>query len=229
MNHRYDVFGRATTIDVGAQVIERDSYDGYDRLIRQQKWDPAGAHKATKTSSYDPFDRTVLQTTKITTRPEVNTRYIYLGLADQVAVEEQTNTAGAYEVSKVYTHGPGGEKLALVDTPVNATTTKKTFYGVNPHGDVETLTDPATGQTTSTYRYTAYGTPDKTGTTGDDAITGDPVNDAEIVNPYRFNAKRYDAATGTYDMGFREYDPGLNRYLTRDLWDYWIAQPGYAP
>lgn len=24
MNHRYDVFGRATTIDVGAQIIERD-------------------------------------------------------------------------------------------------------------------------------------------------------------------------------------------------------------
>jgi hypothetical protein len=42
---------------------------------------------------------------------------------------------------------------------------------------VETLTD-ATGATTSTYRYTAYGVADATGTTGDD-----PVQDADQVNP----------------------------------------------
>jgi hypothetical protein len=29
--------------------------------------------------------------------------------ADRVAVEEQTNTAGVWEVAKAYTHGPGGE------------------------------------------------------------------------------------------------------------------------
>jgi RHS repeat-associated protein len=151
---------------------------------------------------------------KVITQPEVNTRFTYLGLADQIAVEEQTNPAGTYEVSKVYTYGPGGEKLALIDTPVNGTTTKKSYYGLNPHGDVESLTDATTGQTSSTYRYTAYGTPDTKGTTGADAITGDPVKDADVVNPYRFNAKRFDGATGTYDMGFREYDPGLNRFLS---------------
>ncbi|RZT11688.1 RHS repeat-associated protein, partial [Kribbella sp. VKM Ac-2569] len=74
--------------------------------------------------------------------------------------------------------------------------------------------------TTSTYRYTAYGQADKTGTTGDDAIfDNDPAKTADIVNPYRFNSKRFDGATGTYDMGFREYNPGLNRYLTRDMFN----------
>jgi hypothetical protein len=107
-----------------------------------------------------------------------------------VAVKEQTNTSDVYEVSKVYAYGADGEKLSLVDTPVNGTTTKNSFYGVNPHGDVESLTDGATGQTTSTYRYTAYGSTDKIGTTGDDAITNDPIKDAEVVNSYRFNAKR---------------------------------------
>lgn len=88
---------------------------------------------------------------------------------------------------------------------------------------METLTDETTGQAASTYRYTAYGNADKTGTTGEDAITGDPIADAEVVNPYRFNGKRFDAATGTYDMGFREYDPGLNRFLTRDMYNGALA------
>jgi hypothetical protein len=26
------------------------------------------------------------------------------------------------------------------------------------------------------------------------------------------------AGLGTYDMGFRNYDPGLNRFLTRDMY-----------
>jgi hypothetical protein len=30
-------------------------------------------------------------------------------------------------------------------------TSNESFYGVNPHGDVETLTDATTGHTTSTY------------------------------------------------------------------------------
>jgi RHS repeat-associated protein len=96
---------------------------------------------------------------------------------------------------------------------------KRSFYGTNPHGDTETLTDATTGQTTSMYQYTAYGQPDKNGTTGDDVIWDDQTKDADIVNPYRFNPKRYDGATGTYDMGFREYNPGLNRYLSRDSYN----------
>ena len=197
MNHRYDVFGRSTTIDVGSQVVEQYSYDGYDRIVRQQKWDAAGVHRSTKSVSFDPFDRTISQTVRVTTQAPVNTRFTYLGLDGQLAVEEQTNTGGAYEVAKVFTYGAGGEKLGLVDTPVNGTTTKKSYYGLNPHGDVESLTDAATGQTTSTYRYTAYGSPDKVGTTGDDAITNDPAKDADVVNPYRFNAKRFEGAGST--------------------------------
>jgi RHS repeat-associated protein len=82
------------------------------------------------------------------------------------------------------------------------------------------LTDATTGTTTSTYRYTAYGQPDKTGTTGDDeVIDNDPAKNADIVNPYRFNSKRFDGASGTYDMGFREYNPSINRFVTRDMYN----------
>ncbi|WP_233712506.1 polymorphic toxin-type HINT domain-containing protein [Kribbella turkmenica] len=218
MNHRYDVFGRSTTVDVGTRVVEQNAYDGYDRLVRQQRFDTAGAPTFTRLQSFDPFDRVVSQAEKVGTAQSISTRYTFVGLADQVAIEEERDTAGTWKVSKSYAYGAGGENLSLVDSPVNGSTSSKSFYGTNPHGDVETLTDATTGLTTSTYRYTAYGQPDRVGTTGDDAITGTPGQDADVVNPYRFNSKRFNGATGTYDMGFREYNPALNRFLTRDLY-----------
>jgi len=42
--------------------------------------------------------------------------------------------------------------------------------------------------------------------------------DKPADNVYRFNAKRWDSVTGSYDMGFRYYNPGLNRFLTRDTY-----------
>ncbi len=202
----------------GAQVVEENGYDGYDRVIRQQKFDTVGTPTFTRNQVYDPFDRVTTQHEKVGTANSISTRYTFVGLADQVATEEEKDTAGTWKVSKSYAYGANGENLSLVDTPVNTTTSKKSYYGTNPHGDTETLTDATTGQTTSTYRYTAYGQPDKIGTTGEDAITGDAQADADTVNPYRFNGKRFNGATGTYDMGFREYNPGLNRFLTRDMY-----------
>ncbi|NIK62307.1 polymorphic toxin-type HINT domain-containing protein [Kribbella shirazensis] len=219
LNHRYDPFGRATTSDVGSQVVEQNGYDGYDRLTRQQKFDSAGTPTFTRNQTYDPFDRVVNQSEKVGAAQSVSTRYTFIGLADQVAIEEERDTGGVWKVAKSYSYGAAGENLSLVDSPVNGTTSKKMFYGANPRGDVETLTDASTGETTSTYRYTAYGQPDKKGTTGEDEIKDIAALDADIVNPYRFNSARFDGATGTYDMGFREYNPGLNRFLTRDLFN----------
>jgi RHS repeat-associated protein len=46
----------------------------------------------------------------------------------------------------------------------------------------------------------------------------DPLNpDKEPYNTFRFGAKQLDPATGNYDMGARDYDPGLNRFLSRDV------------
>ena len=107
----------------------------------------------------------------------------------------------------------------MVDSPLNGTGSAQTFYyGTNPHGDVETLTDKD-GATKATYRYEAFGALDASGTTGLDKVMNDPVQDADLMNPYRFNSMRVDGATGQYDMGFRTYDPGLNRFLTRDSYN----------
>ncbi|MGW6196975.1 golvesin C-terminal-like domain-containing protein [Kribbella sp. NPDC055110] len=219
LNYRYDPFGRSTTVDAGTQVVEQSAYDGYDRLTRQQKFDSTGTATFTRNQTYDPFDRVVNQSEKVGTNASITTRYTFVGLANQVTAEEEQDSTGTWKTSKSYAYGASGENLSLVDSPVSGSTSKKSYYGTNPHGDVETLTDATTGTTTSTYRYTAYGQPDKVGTTGDDKFKDIAADDADIVNPYRFNSKRFDGATNTYDMGFREYNPGLNRYLSRDYYN----------
>ncbi|MGN9788778.1 RHS repeat-associated core domain-containing protein [Nonomuraea sp. ZG12] len=49
----------------------------------------------------------------------------------------------------------------------------------------------------------------------------DPVDPTakEQYNPYRFNSKRWDDSVGMYDMGFRDYNPGLDRFLLRDTYN----------
>jgi len=122
-----------------------------------------------------------------------------------------------------------GKPLVLTSTPLTGAS-KTRFYTTSVHGDVEALTDPATGDVTSSYRYTAYGSPDASGTLGEDstdtatggsADAGDPTKD--VLNPYRYSAKRIDTASGGYDMGFRNYDPGLNTFLSRDMYNGALA------
>jgi len=46
--------------------------------------------------------------------------------------------------------------------------------------------------------------------------SGHGRRETRSYNAYRFNAKRWDPTTGNYDMGFRNYSPGLNQFLSRD-------------
>jgi RHS repeat-associated protein len=83
----------------------------------------------------------------------------------------------------------------------------------------------STGDTKATYGYTAYGKDDDSEFTGiDKPDAANPTKEA--YNPYRYNAKRWDAASGTYDMGFRDYNPGLNRFTTRDMYNGALADMG---
>ncbi|HXH80276.1 AHH domain-containing protein [Nocardioides sp.] len=256
LTHQYDAFGRATTLSyqggtgtrANGTVVKRYGYDGFDRVVREQSFLSDGdTNDTTITRTYDAFDRTTHRTATVRNNPAVSTRYVYLGKGDQVAFEEQRDTGGAWQLAKAYTYGPGGEQLAMRDIGVNvpgpdatestdpdkqldAGESRELFFGTNPHGDIETLTDN-TGEVVSSYRYTAYGSADQSGSLGidapdtetpEDAQAGDEPEDAphaNVVNPYRFNGKRYDGASGSYDMGFRDYDPGLNRYTSRDMYN----------
>jgi RHS repeat-associated protein len=204
--YNYDPFGRLDTVTSAGQVIEDYGYDGFDRTAEHRKL-VAGALTSTK-YAYDPLDRTLSRTEKAGTPSAKTTDFAYLGLTDQLLDERVAGT-----LTKSYQYGPGGQRLSQTTVAAGGAKTDG-FYGYNPHTDVETVTDSA-GDTRSTYGYTAYGSNDTSGFTGIDKP--DPAApDKPADNVYRFNAKRWDAVTGTYDMGFRDYNPGLNRFLTRD-------------
>lgn len=207
--YNYDPFGRQESVTAGGQVIERSVYDGFDHVVESQKTDSTGAMKST-TYTFDPLDRTASKTADGKT-----TDFEYLGLSKEVLDEKVAGT-----LSKSYQYSPWGERLSQVKHNGDGTT-EDGYYGYNSHTDVETLTDK-NGDAKSTYGYTAYGKDDKSEFTGiDKPDAADPTKEA--YNPYRYNGKRWDAQSGTYDMGFRDYSPGLNRFTTRDMYNGALA------
>jgi RHS repeat-associated protein len=208
-DYNYDPFGRLESVTAAGTVIQRNVYDGFDHVVKSSKMDDGGAMKTTQ-YTFDPLDRTASKTADGKT-----TDYTYLGLSGEVLNEE---VAG--QLTKSYQHSPWGERLSQVKHNSDGTT-EDGYYGYNSHTDVETLTT-STGDTKATYGYTAYGSDDTSEFTGiDKPDAADPAK--EEYNPYRFNAKRWDTSSGTYDMGFRDYDPGLNRFTTRDMYDGALA------
>ncbi|MEV6251538.1 RHS repeat-associated core domain-containing protein, partial [Streptomyces sp. NPDC051742] len=208
-SYNYDPFGRQESVTSDGQVIERSVYDGFDRLVESQKMGDTGALKST-TYTFDPLDRTTSKTADGKT-----TDFAYRGLSSEVLDEKVADV-----VTKSYQYGPGGKRLSQVKHNSDGTT-EDGYYGYNSHTDVETLTDSG-GDTKATYGYTAYGKDDEAEFTGiDKPSAADPTKEA--YNAYRYNSKRWDAQSGTYDMGFRNYDPGLNRFTSRDMYSGALA------
>jgi RHS repeat-associated protein len=203
--YNYDPFGRLNTVTSAGQIVESYSYDGFDRITEHTSIDQSGGSESTS-YSYDPLDRT---TSRTDTTGET-TDYSYLGLSGEVLAEE---IAG--EIQKSYQYSPWGKRLSQITHNADGTE-EDAYYGYNPHADVETLTDQ-TGDPVATYGYTAYGNNDEAEFTGIDAPDAGTPGD-EPYNVYRYNAKRWDPGTGTYDMGFRDYNPGINRFLSRDMY-----------
>ncbi|MEU6087591.1 DNRLRE domain-containing protein [Streptomyces sp. NPDC047085] len=212
--YNYDPFGRQESVTSASdgKVISRSVYDGFDHVVESQKMDDTGAMKST-TYTFDPFDRTVSKTADGKT-----TDFEYLGLSSEVLDEKVAGT-----LTKSYQYSPWGERLSQIKYNTDGTT-EDGYYGYNSHSDVETLTDK-NGDTKATYGYTAYGSDDTSEFTGiDKPDTADPTKEA--YNPYRYNAKRWDAQSGTYDMGFRDYNPGLNRFTSRDMYNGALSDMG---
>ncbi len=173
---------------------------------------------AAATYTYDPLNRLTSQ--QVNTG--ATTQFAYLGLSSDLTSE----TGGP--VPKSYTYTPDGERTSQTST--TGTTTSTGYYTYNDHADVEALTGSRSsgGTTTATYGYTAYGQPAAAQFTGADKNTISPSPTAQPASSYRFNAMRWDSATGQYDMGFRNYAPGLNQFLSRDMYNGALADMNLA-
>lgn len=162
--------------------------------------------------TYDAFDRTVKEAVGDGDDAKT-TLFTYLGITSHSLKEEVTD-----EGVTSFQYASWGQKLTQIkdEEDDEDAAPETTQYLYHPHGDVEALTD-SDGNTKTTYGYTAYGKNDTAQFTGADK-PGAGGESEDPYNSYRFNGKRYDTTSGTYDMGFRTYDPGLNRFLTRDMY-----------
>jgi RHS repeat-associated protein len=200
-NYNYDPLGRLDTVTSGTTVQQSNVYDGFDNLVSQTS--PSG----TTSYTYDSLNRMATQTSGGTT-----TSFSYLGLSSDLATESQ-----AGNLTKSYTYTPSDQRLSQTQYGTGGTATTA-YYTYNSHSDVEALTG-STGSTTATYGYTAYGQPVASMFTGADKNNINPSPTTQPYNSYRYNAMRWDSSTGQYDMGFRTYDPGLNQFLSRDMYN----------
>ncbi len=211
-SYNYDPLGRLDTVTSGATQVQANTYDGFDHIAAHTQLNSSGTGTDTTTYTYDPLGRQTSQAVNGGTPTQFN----YLGLSSGLVTE----TSGG-SVTKSYTYTPAGERISQASHNPDGTTTPG-YYTYNDHSDVEAVTG-SSGTTTSTYGYTAYGQPVASQFTGADKNNASPGPTAKPASAYRFNAMRWDSATGQYDMGFRTYAPSLNQFLTRDMYDGALA------
>ncbi|MGP3950163.1 golvesin C-terminal-like domain-containing protein [Streptomyces sp. 7N604] len=214
--YNYDPLGRLDTVSSGGEVQQKHRYDGFDRIASTTTG--TGAAKKTKSLSYDPFDRTTQERTGSGDDAKVK-KFTYLGITSKSLREEIAD-----ESRTSFQYSPWGQKLTQIKKEKDEDE-EAAQYTYHPHGDVEALTK-ADGTTKTTYGYTAYGKNDTAQFSGVDKPGEDGEEKEDPYNSYRFNAQRYDTSSGSYDMGFRTYDPGLNRFLTRDMYGGALADMG---
>ena len=115
---------------------------------------------------------------------------------DANSMTAETDPSGA--VKATYTYDDKGNPVSMTRNGNNY------FYQTNSHGDVVTLTD-SSGQVVNTYTYDPW---------------GKVTQESETVeNPIRYSGYLYDSETGMYYLMARYYDPGIGRFLTRDMLD----------
>ncbi|MFD8497859.1 polymorphic toxin-type HINT domain-containing protein [Amycolatopsis sp. NPDC059657] len=212
-DYDYDAYGRLDHVSQNGETTERYTYDGFDRKTKLVKdKDDDGQPAKTTLYTYDPLDRQTSKTEDATGDKRVTNTH-YLGLTQQVLTEDVKN-----KLSKIYQYSPDGEMLGQIRFGDDGNGSAEDVYmGFNTRSDVEQVTDK-NGNTKSTYGYTAYGEEDLKQSTGDDKT--EPANpDKPEKNSYRFNTARHDKSSDSYDMGFRDYSPGTNRFLTLDLYN----------
>jgi RHS repeat-associated protein len=151
---------------------------------------------------YDGMNRRV----EVTRNGTVTERYVYFPASFNVlAVLDATNG-----VKEVYTHGPdlsgslggaGGIGGILHVTPLLGGAGGGFFYHADAMGNVLLTTD-ASGETTSTHRYTPFGR---------------PITSTGSYQPrFGFSSKEYDSETGLNYFGYRYLVVSQGRWLNRD-------------
>jgi RHS repeat-associated protein len=199
---------------VSANLEERYGWHYQNRLQSYRRYG-IGARSATY--ELDPFDRVVLETEHHPDEPDPDreTRFTYQGVTNLVSSETRDDGQ-----QKSYTYDTKGGLVTLTVDPGNQPS-EEFGYVANAHSDVSLLLNLDTDQVGATYGYKPYGGTDD----GLMRADTDPVNP---INPYRFNAKRYDSGSTTLDMGARRYSADVGRFVQRDTFSEAINDLGLS-
>ncbi|MFC4333715.1 golvesin C-terminal-like domain-containing protein [Salininema proteolyticum] len=217
--HRYDPYGRLSRVDFDGEPLKRHTYDGFDRITETVSG--SGGSEFTVAKRYDSFDRT--RASEKSGAASEEREFFYLGASDLKLLERKDG-----DLHKSYQYAPGGELLSQYLLGEDADEDDRiSYFSHSLTSDVESLTDED-GDNKSTYGYTAYGEddPDRYGGEDEPVDPEEPDAEAEAYNEHRFNSAPVSAETGEYDMGFRDYDPGINSFLSLDVYNGALADLG---
>jgi RHS repeat-associated protein len=188
-----------------ANLVEKFAYDYRNRPWGYAKYG-SGARSKWATYLADPLDRPFERVEKPSAPDAKTIVFSYLGLSDQLSLEEQQNQDGTRTQLRSYSYDADGNRISIVDKPGQNETTY--MYGYDVQGSVSQLIDRA-GQVKVTYGYTPYGT--------DDDQLGS--SQSTVENPYKYTGKRVDPISGALDMGARMFSPNVSHFLQQDFYE----------
>jgi RHS repeat-associated protein len=182
----------------------RDWYK-FDPLDRLKAFKSYRANATVDTGYvYDAFDRVSTETEVQNGGPTRTSSFTYLETTGEISSETQTGGASA---TKRYTYDLGDDRI---DATVTTSSTQDYSYGRNVHGDVSLLVDDS-GVVSDSYAYKPYGNLDGSLSRGEVDPTTNPFN------AFRFNDKRFDSGSRSFQMGARHYEPDDGRFLQQDF------------
>jgi RHS repeat-associated protein len=185
------------------------TYDYKNRLIQYQYYVSPGVVRDRTTYTNDPLDRPVrtIEAVNLDSTPSTTTTdLVYIGLSD--AIGKETLTGGTV-TTKTYVYDSLGRRATL------ANGSSRYSYLNDPYGSVSVVVDQ-NRVVKEAYGYTGYGNANSSLTK---SVSGFNPTNGPPTNAYRFSAKRWDKATGSYDMGARRYSASTGRFMQRDAYD----------
>ncbi len=186
-----------------AQPGLRDWYK-FDPLDRLKAFKSYRTNATVDTSYvYDAFDRVSTQTEVQNGGAARTSSFTYLETTNEISSETQTGGASS---TKRYTYDLTDDRI---DATITTSSTQDYSYGRNVHGDVSLLVDD-NGLVSDSYAYKPYGNLDGSLSRGEI----DPTNP---FNAFRFNDKRFDSGSRSFQMGARHYEPDDGRFLQQDF------------
>ena len=190
-----------------AALLQSYTYDYKNRLIADTSYDGSGSVTASASYVLDALDRTVSET-ETHSGATTTTQTVYQG--DSSAVSKET-LSGAQSETKTYAYDALGNAITLSDT--SGGTTNRYSYLYDPRSSVSMLLD-STGAAKESYGYSAYGSKNASISKSASGFSTGSVP----TNPVRFQGKRFDSGSGSYDMGARRYSAQTGRWLSQDIY-----------